>query len=161
MSAAFKVYAPAARLRWPARPPALLPAGLCVLVVLASLSAAQWHWVAGSVVPLVLALGWVHRRREGTSCRPVSGYRRGVLGYRGGAWVYRVPGRTYGVQLRQAWPSAFWVTLRFHETRPAGPDVFLEVTIWKPGLAPGAWQQLCMQVTQDLQFPNGGQFDRT
>ena len=123
-------------------------------VGLAGVSAVQWHWVAGVVVLLLVALWW----RSGLARALLSG---GVLAYRHGLWVYRASGSVRKLRLQQAWPSALWVTLRFHEASQASPGNFLEITIWKPGLAPRAWQQLCMQVAQDLQFPNGGQLDRT
>lgn len=141
-------------LRWSVRPPLLLLSGMAVLVAMAVASAAQWHWAAAVVVVVFILLWW----RSGRAGAIVSG---GVLGYRRGLWVYRTPGHCRVLQLRQAWPCALWVTLRFHDAGRGHPDVFTEVTIWKPGLPPRAWQQLCMHVAQDLQFPIGGQFDRT
>ena len=103
---------------------------------------------------LLFLLWW-----RGSGARGV--FTSGVLSRRQGYWVYRQPGRTRFLHLQQAWPSSLWMTLRFQSESAESMSAF-EITVYKSGLKPKAWQHLCLQVAQDLQFPNsGGQLDRT
>ena len=130
------------------------------LAFLGCLSVAWLHWAAGLILLACIVVWYRSAVERGLwSC--------GILLRTQGGWHYRQAWSTRHVRLSRAWFSPLWITLRFESsadnaivssTESSGAT--FEITLCKSGLPVGAWQRLCMQVTQDLQFPNGGQLDR-
>lgn len=133
-------------LSWRVRPSAGLLSFAALMVATATMALGLVHW---ALMPLVAAFLLVWRRTRAARALLA----RGQLAYTPAGWSYRAnAGTPCAVSLSRAWLGPAFVTLGFQSQSSAGSVQAFEITLFKAGLGPRAWQRLCLLVTQDLQF---------